>query len=480
MKSNNTYMKRLIGVITFVLVFLLFSRPPLDADLWWHLRAGQTMWAQKNILLTDPFSYTRLGAPWVNAFWLSEICLYLFYRLGGYLALATFVSLTGAVTFHFIYYRLPGNHIINSFIIILAALTAAPIWGPRPQIISFILIALLDRWLSKDEDLKPRPGWILIPLFALWANLHGGWIWGVLLLLAQIAGLIAELIINQSKDQKIISWQRVKNLTGWLFLSILAVGINPNGLAIWKLPFQQINASMQIQEWLSPDFHRIDFHPLLWMTFLLIAFAPFTTKPLSWSRLFKVLGFAYLTFVAQRNIALFAIVAAPLLADGANGVFQFFSNGKRTTNNKPLNHRITSVLNFILVTTLSFVSIGYLFSSSQPLQVDQHYPVKAISWIQSNRPAGRLFNSYNWGGYILWKLPEYPVFIDGRADLYGTEIISQWQEVVNARSNTLKILDTWNVNIVLIEPVWPAIQFLEFNGWENVYQDEMSVILMRK
>ena len=91
METQKPYIKRLIGVITFILVFLLFSRTPADADLWWHLRAGQTMWVQKSILLADPFSFTRLGMPWVNAFWLSEILFYALYRIGGYFALAAFV-----------------------------------------------------------------------------------------------------------------------------------------------------------------------------------------------------------------------------------------------------------------------------------------------------------------------------------------------------------------------------------------------------
>jgi hypothetical protein len=473
-------LERLTGIVISILVFILFCRTPVDADLWWHLRAGQVMWEQKTILLVDPFSYTKIGAPWVNAFWLSEILFYGLNRIGGYFALAVFVSLTGAYAFYIVYKRLLGNFFIKGSIILLAALTAAPIWGPRPQLFSFVLIAILDSWLSKAENRKPLAGWVLVPLFALWANLHGGWIWGILLLFAEIAGSVTGLILNQSEDQKIVALQRIKSLAGWLCLSTLAVGINPNGLAIWKLPFQQVSVSMQIQEWLSPDFHQFSFHPLLWMLFLLIVFAPFAKKPVSWPRLFKVIGFAYLTFVAQRNIALFAIVAAPLLAEGVNDGIQVFWRDKKTTYHQQLGQRMAKTINIILITALGFVATGYLVGLSQPKQIDVHYPLKAVNWIKTNRPAGRLFNSYNWGGYILWKLPEYPVFIDGRADLYGSEIISQWQDVVNARSNALEILNEWKVNLVFLEPTWPAINMLEINDWKIVYQDEMSVILIRK
>lgn len=468
-----------VNAVTFILVFFLLSRTPQDADLWWHLRAGEVMWEQKSILLSDPFSYTRLGVPWINAFWATETLLYLLFRIGGYFALAAFVSLTGAFTFHVIQRRLMGDPFINGFIIILAALTAAPTWGPRPQIISFLLVAFLDYWVSKNRQ-RRYSRWVIVPLFVLWANLHGGWIWGFLLLIAHAAGMLTTLLLEHSQEQKAAIWNETRSLMGWLVLAALAVGINPNGPAIWKLPFEQVNVSMQIQEWLSPDFHRVDFHPMLWMIFLLILTAPFSVRPPNWSQLFKVIGFAYLTFVAQRNIALFAIVAAPLLSDWLNSVKQDFWKEKRLIPRPSLSPHLTAVLNPSILFLLSVAAAGNLFLASQPVRVDRNYPAGAIEWMKENRPLGRLFNSYNWGGYILWKLPEYPVFIDGRADMYGTEVISQWQDVVHARGNAFEILDTWNVNIVLLEPGWPIVKLLINDGWKTAYQDEQSIILLLK
>lgn len=479
MENSDKQLKGLLTGVTFILIFFLLSRTPLDADVWWHLRAGQDMWGQKQILLADSYSYTRLGAPWVNAFWLSEIILYLLYSLGGYFALAIFVSMMGALTFHVVYRRLAGNPIINSFIVILAAVTAAPIWGPRPQIFSFFFIALLDSWLASRKNTSPRRLWILIPLFAIWSNFHGGWIWGFLLLVAQIFGMIIELILEPARAIKISIWRETRNLFGWSLLAAFAVGLNPNGLAIWKLPFQQVDVSLQIQEWLSPDFHRLDFHPMLWMLFLLIVTAPFSGKPLNWPQLFKVLGFAYLTFVAQRTIAVFAIVAVPLLSDWTNSALHFLWMKNRIPRPPSLNPRLTVILNALILISLSAAAMGNLFLISQPSHVDENYPITAIDWIKTNQPKGNLFNSYNWGGYVLWSLPEYPVFIDGRADLYGSELIGQWHDVVQGRENALQILENWKVNIVLLEPGWPIIRILDLEGWQIAYRDEKSVILLR-
>jgi len=482
MENNDKRLRGLLQGVTLVLVFFLLSRTPVDADMWWHLRAGQDMLEQQRILLVDPYSFTRAGTAWVNAFWLSEIGMYLLYSVGGYFALALFVALTGALTFLIVYRRLSGNPFVNSSIVILAVFTAAPIWGPRPQIISFLRVAVLDRWLAEGKAAAPRRAWLPVLLFALWSNLHGGWIWGFLLLAAHIAGRLVEFIFEASRAKQALIWREIKGVSGWSLLAGLAVGLNPNGPAIWKLPFQQVSVSLQIQEWLSPDFHRLDFHPLLWMIFLLMITAAVVRRSPDWPQLIKVIGFAYLTFVAQRNIALFAIVAAPLLVEWMTPALETLwdrSIKTRAARVPELDPRLTTVMNAVILTVLAVAAVGKLFLISRPAQVYEHYPVAAVEWIRSNRPNGYLFNSYNWGGFLLWKLPGYPVFIDGRADLYGSKLIDQWHAVVRGQENASGILDEWQINTVLLEPDWPIARILPAWGWQIAYQDDQSVILLR-
>ncbi len=472
--QHSSRIARLFGVITFLLVAIVFSRTPADADLWWHLRAGQVMCESRNILLADVFSYTRAGAPWVNAFWLSELLLYGLHALGGMFAVAAFVALTGALTFWIIYRRLPGHPIRNAFLILLTAITAAPIWGPRPQILSFLLVAVLDTWLAN----RPRANWILLPLFVLWANIHGGWIWGFLLLAAHIMGTFLQSLAASAETKTSLRNDALA-LIFWTILAALALGLNPNGLAIWKLPFTQVDVSLQIQEWHSPDFHRLDFHPFLWTLFLLILAAPFAPRPLNFPQLFKTLGFAYLTFVAQRNIALFAIVAAPLLAEWFDAFAQTLpARPRRLTPNPKPGAAASSLINLLIILMLSLAAFANLFVLTRPERIEANVPAGAVTWIRENRPEGRIFNSYNWGGYLAWSLPEYPVFIDGRADMYGDEMISQWQGVVNAGPDVFTVLEKWDINFVLLEPAWPVVPILERQGWSAAYRDRQSVILL--
>jgi len=473
----------LLEFLVPVLVFIILTRTPQDSDMWWHLRAGQDMWQSKSILLTDTFSYTRAGQPWVNAFWISEIVFYLSYKLGGFLALTSLVALTGAITFYFLYRRMEGNPIINAFIVVLAVLTAAPIWSPRPQIFSFLILALLDGWLSKIQKGGQKWLWLLIPIFALWANIHGGWIWGFLLLAAHIAGMALNNLTKENRGNA-ENWKFLLRLVFWSAVAVLAIGLNPNGISIWRLPFYTASVSMQIQEWASPDFHLLEFQPLLWMVFLLVITAVLAKPKTNWATLFKVLGFAYLTFVSARSIAVFAIIAAPVLAEWANAAVENIKTELaihiETSAGPLLSEKTNLVLNSALLFVIGVTALGRANLVSTPTEVNKNVPLGAVQWLKEYQIGGNLFNSYNWGGYLTWALPQTPVFIDGRADLYGTELINEWWNVADGTPQGLAVLDQWKIQTILLEPSWPVIKILPSMGWREVYQDNMAVIFIKQ
>ena len=351
----------LLQFLVPILVFIILTRTPQDADMWWHLRAGQAMWQSKSILLTDTFSYTRAGQPWVNAFWISEIVFYLLYKLGGFLSITCLVALVGVATFYFLYRRMEGNPFVNTFMIVLAVLCAAPIWSPRPQIFSFLILALLDGWLSKIQKENQKWLWLLIPIFALWANLHGGWIWGFLLLAAHIAGMAFNNLTKENRGN-VENWKFLLRLIFWSAVACLAIGLNPNGISIWRLPFYTASVSMQIQEWASPDFHLLEFQPLLWMVFLLVITAVLAKPKTNWANLFKVLGFAYLTFVSARSITVFAIIAAPVLAEWANSAVENIKTDL-SIHIEPgaaplLSEKVNLILNSALLFVIGVAALG--------------------------------------------------------------------------------------------------------------------------
>ncbi len=478
---------RLVHVLTLLLVFFVFLRPPADPDMWWHLRAGEEMLARGEILTRDVFSYTRAGATWVNAFWLSDLVMALVRRVGGFLALELVVALWGALTIHLLYRRLAGGPLLRSAVALLAALTLAPFWTPRPQLASFFLLVVLDGWLERGDALPSRARLGIPLLFVLWANLHGGFIWGILLLIAEGVGAVCDYFLNPAPN-RVASLRRARDLAFLTLLAWLAVLLNPNGIALWRLPFQQVSVSLEIQEWHSPDFHRLDLHFMLWMLFLFLVGLGFSGRRPRFGEMFKALGFAYLAFYAVRAVAPYALVLAPLLARYLTPTLRRWKDAPlgeglrgatRGDLSRPLPEGISKAINLTLVTLLLAVALLRAYAQSLPQALEKGYPSGAVAYLRAHRPAGRLFNSYNWGGYLVWNLPEYPVFVDGRADLYGEEILDQWWQVVEATDEGWEVLDRWGVRLVLLEPHWPVVSQLEGRGWELLYQDEGAVVFGR-
>ena len=105
----------------------------------------------------------------------------------------------------------------------------------------------------------------------------------------------------------------------------------------------------------------------------------------------------------------------------------------------------------------------------------------AVAYIQEQSPPGQLFNSYNWGGYLLWALPEYPVFVDGRTDLYNDELIGEWISVMRVEDGWQDVLDEYNINLILIEAGSTLDRVLEREQeWQLAYSDELSVVYYRR
>jgi MFS family permease len=450
--------------------------------MWWHLRNGQEMLARGQILTTDAFSYTRAGAAWTNAFWLTDILLYLIWRAAGFFGLAFFAAGMNALTMFVLTRQMRGAAILRAGLVVFGAIAVSIFWAPRPQLISFLFIVLLNGWLTNWKTSTRKPFWALIPFFALWANLHGGYFWGILLLLAVLAGEALQNLFAPREPS--YSWKDLRNLALVTLGCWLAALLTPNGIAMWKLPFYTVNVSLAIQEWLSPDFHRIDLQPVLALTFGLIAAVGLSRQRLAWADLFKAAGFGWLAFVAVRGVPLFVLATLPVLSLHLDDAFnawtetplgqQFREATGRAQKTPPEN--LGLAINILVITLLAATALLRTFTISLPAEVEKDYPAGAVAWIKENQPQGRLFNSYNWGGYLDWNLPRYPVFIDGRADLFGDELISTWQATAGGDPSAL---DKWDVNLVLIEPHWPLARVLQADGWQVLYQDEKSILLGR-
>ncbi len=238
-----------------------------------------------------------------------------------------------------------------------------------------------------------------------------------------------------------------------------------------------------IQEWQPPDFGSAQVAPFSGLLLLSFTALGVSRKRISLSDFLLFAVFACLALEAARNIAFFAIVAPAVITRHLAPVTAALARQYGIRPGGDQESRIERSINLLLLVMLSFAgcfrTLSVLPTKANSAEITKSMPVDAVEWIRSARPAGRIFNSYNWGGYLLWELPEYPVFIDGRTDLYDDALVNEWILVVQAKPGWQEVLERWEVGWVLVEPGLPILSRLDEIGWRRVFEDNNSVVMVK-
>jgi hypothetical protein len=498
--------QRLLVAILFVAIFAMAARVQVDTDTWWHVASGRWMVEHGQILKHDPFSHTMLGKPRIQHGWLVQIVLYVLYTASGHTGLVLGVAAVVMLTFAFVFPLGEGSPYLRAFTTVLAAITSAVVWVARPQLVSFLLTAVFAYLLDRYKRRGRAPLWLLPFLTVLWVNCHGGFITAFILLGGYVVGEgLNRLIGWRAENEGTLSARQIRTLVLVTLLCLAAVVLNPQTYRMYTYPLRTVSIGVLrdfIQEWRSPDFHGLHLHPFIWMLLLTLATFGFSGRRVDFTDLGLVAGFAYMSLLAGRNIALFALLDGPVLArygapalrrlagavqarsSGTPAELDTFPTGmSRSRARPPLGTRL-ALLNWTL---LGLVVIAALVKVAMPLSPTERekamadfLPVKAARYIQQERLPGPMFNSYNWGGYLIWTLyPDYPVFVDGRTDLYDDPFLRNYLDVALARENWRDLLARYNVRFVLVERDSILARFLASDdGWQRRYADDVAVIFV--
>ncbi len=486
---------KLLIALVFIAIFTMAVRVPADSDTWWHLRTGQYIVQNQTIPTTDPFSHSRAGQLWIDHGWLAQIFWYGLFALGGWAAVALGVAVLVTVAFWLLWRQMEANVFVAAVSMILGAIVSSVIWAARPQLISFVLTAwvayLLHRFKRHDGRLLP---WLPLVML-LWANIHGGFAIGFMLMLAYGVGEVVNHL-TKHRDDPVVPWAGLKHLALVFLISLAVVVINPHTWRLWLYPFQTVGIGALrdfIQEWQSPNFHLPYVQSFAVMLLLLVVALARAGRQADWTDLALVALWTGWSLFAARNIAIFGLVTAPILARYADLAWtrqwQLWGYERPPFTPAPPNstpHTQNSKLNWLL---LALVVVAALIKIMVPLTPQANLtaeqdslPYDAVEFIKSERLAGPLFNSYNWGGYLIFKLwPAYPVYIDGRTDLYDDAFIRRYLQVMTADEGWEQILQADGVNLVLVESNSTLAKFLRLNpAWQERYRDDKAVIFERK
>lgn len=467
-------------------IFALASRNVGDPDFWWHLRTGQHIIQAHSIPHADIYSHTKLGTHWIAHEWLSEVIIYGVYRAAGWIGLiATFAAIITAA-FWILFRRSEGRPYIAGLATLWGAVATIPFWGVRPQIFSLLLASLFLYLLDRVRATgKTRLLWWMAPLMALWVNLHGGYALGLALIGVALVSEILDALIHPASRNESLAAARIFGVV--LIACAIAATVNPNTYRIFLYPLETLASPSQqgfIQEWASPDFHlpRMQaFAALLIGSFLVLAISGKRSQTRD-LLLLALTGYAALR--SSRHIPIFALVAVPIIAGSVDALFKdrglLPARASDPTSLPTRKALIHAAMAAILITACA-VRLLHV-ANAQPEFEAREFPVSAITYILQQHPPGPIFNSYEWGGYLIWRLyPEYRVFVDGRADVYGDTFLEEFVRTYRAENDWRSVLLRFHVNTVVVSPSAPlAVLLQEEPSWRTAFVDQQSAVFVRR
>jgi hypothetical protein len=301
--------------------------------------------------------------------------------------------------------------------------------------------------------------------------------------------------------ESMLSWRSCGWVSLWLLLAVLVVVINPNGVATWVIPFKTIGVDavqQSIEEWGSPNFHVLIQQPMIWLLLATLAMIGLSSRRMDGSELVSLSLFTYMALLARRNFGPFAVVALPILSRHLVSLIEDWriANGDRLQkwrlwvwiqqlSQAPKNKsRLSIGINLTICSVLCVVAVGKLVLVTQPAFVQQNiqamFPDRAAAWVDNNQPSGKLFNDYNWGGFLIWRLPEYPVFIDGRTDLFTDQQIKTYLDTIAGKPGWEQTLADNQISVVMIPSESGLAERLNQNpDWRISYSDDVAVVYLR-
>jgi hypothetical protein len=465
-------------------LFTMAARNVTDPDVWWHLRTGQLIVQTHAIFHTDPYSFTRFGQPWVDHEWLSQILIFGVYRLAGWGGLIVGFGAVIAAAFLVVFLRSPGRPYVAGVITLLGAFASAPSWGVRPQMLTLLLASVLLLILERSYE-RPKLLWWTPALMLFWVNLHAGYALGIGLMALFLVGDWLDVAFGIKEGPTAV---RFRALSLAILVCLAVVPLNPYGVAMYIYPLQTLRSrTMQsyIGEWFSPDFHQARYLPTLAIILATVALPALSPRRLRPREIVLLSVTTYAALRSVRHIPIYALIAIPILSSMVMAWLQERGIAKGLSSKQTPMTPAKTLLNAVLLAGfLIFLLVRLHYVTHRQAEAEaKELPAVAVSFIATHQPPAPILNHYNWGGYLIWKLyPEYRVYIDGRADLYGDAFMDDLATTYYLRGDSWRNpFEKWGIRTVVLPPDAPLVTALRaLPDWETLYGDNQAVVLTKK
>ncbi|HEY1243142.1 MAG TPA: hypothetical protein VGF16_21410 [Bryobacteraceae bacterium] len=475
------------------LLAALFSQPAswqslfADGDTGWHIRTGAWILQSRAVPHQDLFSFSRPAEPWFAWEWLSDVVFAVCFRVHGLAAIAAFtaavVCLSGVLLLTALLRRGVGLWIAAGAT--LAVVSASSVhYLARPHVFSLLGFTVALWILAEDRRRPTRRVWILVPLAALWANLHGGF-----------AGWLATLGFLLAVTAAQRDWPALRRYGALTFLSAAATLVNPYGWQLHRHIADYLRSSWilnHVQEFQSPSIRSEN---MLVFAALLLGGAALASRALArrdWFEGGLVLLWGFAALRSARHIPLYAIAAAPVVAAECAAWCASRAAGARSESPARVLWQVG--VDFGRTARLSLWALllgGLIVASSLPSArlVDfpaSSFPVAAATRYQAvlapPHGAPRILTSDQWADYLIFRFyPLQRVFFDGRSDFYGPELGADYETLRSAAPDFPEVLARYGFDVALLPAGWPLARLLERDpDWQRIARDPVSELLVRR
>jgi len=456
-----------LGTGVYTLLLVGGTRLLSDSDTYWQMAVGQWILDHHVLPRVDIYSFTRTGEPWTSSSWLAQVLFAGSYRIAGWTGPIVLASTCIAATFALLAWIL-GRRIPQTYAIAITLASLVLSLGhflARPHVLVLpVMLAWTYGLMSASERREPPSFWLL-PLMSLWANLHGGFVFG----LALVGAFAIDALWNADAAQ-----QRPLALRWALFGfgALIACCAVPYGwgsiLAAHKI-LDLGELLHLIYEWMPADFSSLGAFEMSILA--LIAGALYSGVKLSPPRIALVLGLLHMALSHVRNAEIFALLLPIVVLTPVSSQFAL-QPAWLARMTVPLASAAMVVVMLGAATWAFAARAGFAPPENQS-------PAAAVDAMMAHHPK-RILNDLPFGGYLIWR--QIPVFIDGRAELYGEAFEMAYYRALQLKEvdKFLDMLKTYDIDAVLLTTSTPASGLLDhIGGWQRVYSDSNAVLHVR-
>lgn len=465
-----TFERMALGLVLIGLAILALLMPA-QSDTFWHLRAGADIWRTGHVPTVDSYSYTVAGLPWPDHEGLSQAYMYLCYRLGGMpgveIGAALVIGVAVGLTTRLMVGPPSTRLILMAPILALAAL----LWVLRPQVVSMSLLVVLI-WLLARERYRYVP-----VLFVVWANAHGAVVLGGVVLVAAAACALLGFL----RRPEAVEGRRLKSFGLVLPLATLATAATPLGFGIYRFVLEstaRLHAE-QILEW-GPPWPTGPFEVTFWLLALgfvgLLIWRRRVWLGTSWADTVVVvsaLAILPLAFRSMRNIGPFLMVLAPAVSRLLGPEFRFRLRAGTSGRTSPDHPRV----NLGLFAGIAVVAAGIVVLTWKRDAERLHWhPISKDAQEALRTCPGPVYNHFYEGGFLIWFVPEKPVFIDNRQDPYPTSLLAE-DVALEAGAPYRPTFARYGIGCAFLPASSKMVPRLRADGWRVRFVDESWAVL---